>query len=449
MKACIYQISGMHCSSCEILIEKRLKEEKGIKEVEASSTRRQIRIEYSHKKPSIKKLNKIFKKENYVFSSLSSTRPGGILPLVAVSVVIILGFLLLNSSGLSAQISVNSQSALIAFLFLGLLAGFSSCSALVGGIILSMAKQWSGLYSKETSSWPRLQPHLLFNGGRLISYYLLGIILGIIGSAFQISLTASSIFTILISLVMVFLALQMLGIEALQKIQITLPRALTRFAADEKNFKARGMPFLMGALTFFLPCGFTITAQGLALASGSPWQSGLIMLFFALGTLPALVLIGFSSVKFSQKPQLADQFLKIAGILVLFFALYNINAQLNILGLRSFSDLTLGSKNTSSSDGSPLLTDSKQVLKMDAFASGYKPDYFKVKAGVPVRWEITDKGTGGCTNAIVSRGLFAGEIRLTPGTTSIKEFTPKEPGKYKFSCWMGMISGTIEVVGQR
>ena len=70
----------------------------------------------------------------------------------------------------------------------------------------------------------------------------------------------------------------------------------------------------------------------------------------------------------------------------------------------------------------------------------------KVEAGIPVSWEITDKGTSGCTNAIISKGLFSGEIVLTPGQTIVKEFTPVKPGKYKFSCWMGMVSGIIEVV---
>ena len=83
---------------------------------------------------------------------------------------------------------------------------------------------------------------------------------------------------------------------------------------------------------------------------------------------------------------------------------------------------------------------------MDASSRGYSPNYFKVRVGIPVRWEITDKGTSGCTNAIISKSLFEGEILLTPGQTSIKEFTPEKPGKYKFSCWMGMVSGTIEVV---
>src|SRR4030042_119030 len=193
-------------------------------------------------------------------------------------------------------------------------------------------------------------------------------------------------------------------------------------------------------------CGFTITAQGLALMSGNLCQGALFMLFFALGTLPALLAIGLSAVKFSQKPHLANKFLKVAGVLVLFFALYNINAQLNVLGYFSLRDFGRKPGSEISQEGLAPIVDGKQIIKMEASSSGYKPNYFKVLAGVPVKWEITDKGTSGCTNAIISKGLFSGEIALTPGQTSVKEFTPAKPGKYKFSCWMGMVSGSIDVV---
>jgi plastocyanin domain-containing protein len=84
---------------------------------------------------------------------------------------------------------------------------------------------------------------------------------------------------------------------------------------------------------------------------------------------------------------------------------------------------------------------------MDASSTGYTPNTFTVKAGQPIRWEITDRGTSGCTNAIISHSLFDGPIYLVPGTTSIKEFTaPTTPSTYRFSCWMGMISGTIVIV---
>jgi sulfite exporter TauE/SafE/plastocyanin len=338
------------------------------------------------------------------------------------------------------------------FFVFGLIAGISSCAALVGGLILSMSKQWMGMYSEKNSTLEKLQPHLMFNAGRIVSYAVLGAAIGGLGSKLQISLTFTSVLIVAVSVMTFFLALQMLGVKAFRKFQFTTPRFITRRIADETKFQGKYMPFLMGAFTFFLPCGFTITAQGLALISGSFVQGALIMLLFALGTLPALLAIGLSSVKFSQKPHLANKFLKVAGVLVLFFALYNINAQLNVLGFSSFSDIKLNSNNqqpinnNDNEEGLPPIVNGKQVIKMNASSSGYKPNYFKIKTGIPVRWEIADKGTSGCTNAIISKDLFDGEIALTPGQTSIKEFTPKKPGKYKFSCWMGMVSGIIEVI---
>ena len=88
----------------------------------------------------------------------------------------------------------------------------------------------------------------------------------------------------------------------------------------------------------------------------------------------------------------------------------------------------------------------KQVIKMEASASAYSPNSFTVRAGVPVRWEITDTGTTGCTNAVISKDLFAGQVALTHGKTSVKEFTPEKAGRYRFSCWMGMVTGEIIVV---
>ena len=71
-----------------------------------------------------------------------------------------------------------------------------------------------------------------------------------------------------------------------------------------------------------------------------------------------------------------------------------------------------------------------------------------MQVGIPVRWEVANKGVSGCTNAVISQALFAGQIdlKIPIGQVAIKEFTPQKTGKYKFSCWMGMVSGIIEVV---
>ncbi len=41
------------------------------------------------------------------------------------------------------------------------------------------------------------------------------------------------------------------------------------------------------------------------------------------------------------------------------------------------------------------VVDGKQVIKMTVLAVKYDPGNFKVKAGVPVRWEITSSGQPG------------------------------------------------------
>jgi sulfite exporter TauE/SafE/copper chaperone CopZ len=341
MKEQIYRVSGMHCPSCEILIEKKLLDFPNIKSVDASTGKGEVVVEYDGDKPSLNELNTVFGKDNYKFyenndihiekkpkEGLNTTYLG-----FAISIVIVMGFFLLGKMGISGLLSINSTSSVFSFFGFGILAGLSSCAALVGGIVLSMSKQWQELYATEKSTYKKFQPHLLFNMGRIVSYTMLGALLGVIGSGLRISLALTSFLLFVVSILMIFLGLQMLGVEKLRKFQISMPKFITRNIANENNFKGKYMPFIMGALTFFLPCGFTITAQTIALLSSSALQGALIMGFFALGTAPMLLFISFSSVKFFEKPNLSLTFSKVAGFLVIFFAFYNIYNQLNVLGL--------------------------------------------------------------------------------------------------------------------
>ena len=447
----IYYVKGMHCASCEILIEKNLLNFENIKFVDASKNDGIVKIGYIGKEPDIKELNNSFKKYGYVFFE----KPFNLKDKDKTDWEFVFGFVILvfsiifflQSLGIGS-INITSNSSLPAFFFLGLVASISSCGALIGGLMLSMSRQWNELYFEKDSIKNKFEPYLLFNIGRIISYAILGGIVGFIGGRIQVSLSFSSFLTILVSILMMILGLQMLNVKYFRNFKIALPKFFTRFITDEKKFKGKYMPFFMGALTFFLPCGFTLTAQSLALLSGDFLRASLIMFSFALGTTPGLLVIGFSSVKFLDKKHLANSFSKAAAILVLFFALYNLNSQLNVLGLPNISEFknSLVNKEMIDQKDLPPIFDGKQVIKMKALAYGYEPNYFKVRAGIPVRWEINVFNVSGCTNAIVSKGLFPEEINLIPGKIIVKEFTPQKPGKYKFSCWMGMISGTIEVI---
>lgn len=460
MKKCTFSVTGMHCPSCEVLIEKKLIILPEIEAVDASSSKGQVTIYYKEKLPLLAELNQLLKEDCYCLceeSGLSEKEKNAfnynqLLASIGIAVGIFLAYLGLNRLGLSGLVNVSATSSLPAFVLFGLLAGVSTCAALTGGIVLSMSEQWKKEYSKGDTLTEKMKPHFLFNLGRLVSYTLLGLVLGAIGSKLQLSLTFSALLVIAVSALMIANGLKMLGIKAFQNFQTALPKALTHKASNQNNFQGRFMPAIMGALTILLPCGFTITTESLALLSGNPIQGALIMGAFALGTLPGLLAIGFSTVKIGSSSR-SVTFSKVAGALVLIFAAFNINSQLNVLGLPSLNSISantgaLVSKAGATTDGLPAIVDGKQVIKMGASLNGYTPNYFKVRAGIPVRWEITDTGTSGCTNAVMSKGLFEGQIALTPGSTSVKEFTVQNPGKYKFSCWMGMITGVIEVVNQ-
>jgi plastocyanin domain-containing protein len=154
-------------------------------------------------------------------------------------------------------------------------------------------------------------------------------------------------------------------------------------------------------------------------------------------------------VKLQSNPATAQKFSLVAGMLVLFFAIFNINSQLAVLGLANINDLMAVNRSVAATQASsqlPPLVNGVQVVKIEASSYAYTPNRLRLRANTPTRWEITDTGTSGCTNAIISRGLFEGQIDLTPGRVSVKEFTSPKPGVYKFSCWMGMVTGTVEVV---
>ena len=151
-----YYVDGMHCAACEIVVEKKLIELDNVRSVDASTSSSSVLVEYEGEAPTIGRLNEAFKQEGYSFSlqpprkehcSISSAMSFSKIVLAGLVAVVLVFFL--QKAGISKLVTVDSRSTLPAFLLLGLVAGFSSCAALVGGIVLSMSKQWGELYSPD------------------------------------------------------------------------------------------------------------------------------------------------------------------------------------------------------------------------------------------------------------------------------------------------------------
>jgi cation transport ATPase len=252
-KSTLY-VSGMHCASCEVLIEKKLKAMNGVHDVSASLADKKVICTLDQHAPSVKTLNREFADLGYSFSETDMDTATfslqSVMTAILVGIVMIVLFLIFQDSGILASAVVDTNSSIGAFFILGIVASLSTCAALVGGLLLSLSKQWNSLYGGDNDK-ERIKPFLMFNLGRLISYALLGSVLGIIGSVFTISLQFTSLLVLVVSLIMVLLGLQMLGVPWAKKIRLTAPRFVSSYISDEQNFQGKYMPFLVGALTFF------------------------------------------------------------------------------------------------------------------------------------------------------------------------------------------------------
>lgn len=464
LKECSFYVDGMHCPSCEILIEKELLKQDGVEFANASVSdgKVQLKIKSSADEIDLDKINKELENVGY---KIHQNKSRGIdLPFITIQkgqlqintrkiwdvikiFLIVFNLLLLlyifNLLDFGRFVSIDSNSSFFGFILFGLIAGISSCAALIGGLLLSLTKNWNEIYKKSDSRLEKSTPHVLFHIGRFISFIILGGLLGIVGE--RISLGSTNIFSLLtmgVSVIMIILALQMLDIKWAQKIKFSLPKIFTRSVADEKSVKGKLFPFITGVGTFFLPCGFTLTAQTIALTSGSFWNGAMIMFAFSIGTFVILSIISFTGVIVNSHPHLTAKFNIIAGIIVLFFALYSINGQLNVLGLPSLNDIKFQTSQESDYTTIDANTDS-QTLKFVATKFSYIPQGgTTIKTGVKTKLIVDNQGVEGCGVFMAATGLFDGYITLKPGINEY-DFIPKKKGNYKLTCTMGMVQPVV------
>lgn len=455
MKQMICTISGMHCASCESIIEKRLKASAKFTAIEVSLAKGSVTLSFEGECPSCDELDRMFPEGHYTFSKETPPMKNRVKePLIALSLSagVLALFFGLSASYLLPPVTIDQTSSYGAFLLFGLVAGLSTCAALVGGLVLTLSSRWITRYSATISLSDKLRPHLSFNAGRITAYTLFGALLGLFGESVQLSPLLTSGMVIAVSSVMIIVALQMLGFTPFNRIRLALPKALLPAAAGKELRGGRLHPFSSGFMTILLPCGFTMIAESAALISGNPLHGMLIMLFFVLGTTPALLAIGLSATGFASRPSTSRLFLKTAGILVIFFSVYNLNSQFGIAGLL-FGErtavpspaMTTGQKNEST--GATATTGATQLIRTTyTNKNDIAQTMFDVRKGEKVRFVVDPKETGtGCMSTIMVPGLWDRPEPLVKGKSIVMEFTPVKAGQYRITCAMGVPRGVITV----
>ena len=328
MKTYTFHVSGTHCASCKIFIEDTLNEQIGISRANVDLKHEIVSIdttldESQHKLAEI--LTEEIKHNGYSLSIEKRAREkkdnGVIWQALPIGLTFIALFFIIQKSGV-LNFGLGGTVTPVTSFIIGLVASVSSCLAVVGGLVLSL----SATVSQDKVS--DVKPMMLFHGGRLISFAVLGGVLGAIGSAIGISFTFTAILGIIASVVMIVLGLNLVGL--FEKNLIALPSGFFSFFRKVEHKTIA--PFLVGVGTFFLPCGFTQAMQVAALSSGSFLSGLLIMTTFALGTLPMLALLSFGSASFAQS-KYAPLFFKSAGVVVIGLGAFALLAGLAGLGI--------------------------------------------------------------------------------------------------------------------
>lgn len=330
MKNYTFHLSGTHCASCKIFIEDVLSEQDFVKNVRVDLKKEILEVTPTEDKESeelARILTSKIQSHGYTVSVDRAHKQKSNDTIIWKALPIGLGllvlFFLLQKSGI-LNIGFGGQVTPVTSFVIGLIASVSSCLAIVGGLVLSLSAKISQDNVSDTKTF------LLFHSGRLVSFAVLGGVLGAIGSAIGINFTFTAILGLVASLVMLLLGLNLVGV--FKKNKVTMSSNIFNFfrGIEHKTFA----PLLLGFATFFLPCGFTQAMQVSALSSGSFITGFMIMFSFALGTLPMLAFLSFGSASFAHGKH-APLFFKSAGVVVIGLGMFALLSGLTALGIIS------------------------------------------------------------------------------------------------------------------
>lgn len=323
------------------------------------------------------------------------------------------------------------------------------CVAMCGGINLSQCIPQSAVGVDESedkvSRFHTIRPSILYNLGRVLSYTLIGALVGAVGSVVSFTGSMKGIVQILAGVFMVIMGLNMLNVFPwLRKLNPRMPKIFAKKIQAEKIQAEKAQAgegtnrsLYVGLLNGLMPCGPLQAMQLYALSTGDPMKGAVSMLLFSLGTVPLMFALGALSSILSKK--FTSKVMTAGAILVVILGASMLNSGLSLSGF------AIGVPNSGNS-AQAKIKDGVQIVSTSLSSGRYEP--ITVRAGIPVKWTITaEQGSiNGCNNRIFIPEYNI-EKRFELGENVI-EFTPTETGTYVYSCWMGMIRSTITVVDE-
>ena len=441
------KVDGMTCTSCELRIENRLKKTRGVLQAKVSYSAGTAAVRYDPRFISVGGIVEIIEKLDYKVVNgpdggnaaqgkrAKSDDKISINQFLGIAILFLAAYLILkNTIGFNFIPNISQNMGLGILFVVGLITSLH-CVAMCGGINLSqnVSREPS---QNGRSRLEKLKPSILYNAGRVISYTLLGGVVGALGSAVSFSGMARGIVSIVAGLFMVIMGLNMLNIFPwLRRFTPHMPKVFAR------KFHASGRhgPFFVGLFTGLMPCGPLQAMQIYALGTGSPVKGALSMLVFSLGTVP--LMFGFGAVSSFLSSRFTRRMLKFSAALVMVLGVVMLGRGFSLSGISFAGALT---PKAADFGAVAKIRGNAQLVSTTLQPNNYTP--ITVQKGVPVRWTIkADAGTINGCNGTVTIPQYNISKPLQPGDNEI-DFIPRQTGTITYTCSMGMITSTISVV---
>jgi sulfite exporter TauE/SafE/copper chaperone CopZ len=449
----VVPIAGMTCRSCEIRIERNIRRIPNVERVSASAVNARVTIVSSGPiaAPEIAAAIEAAGYEVGRTPWLERNLDAWVTAAVGLFVLSLIALVakVTGIADLASGAGDLSRGGIVVALLLGLAAGVSTCMALVGGVLLALSASYSARRSTtggEVGALGRMRPALVFMAGRIVGYAVLGAALGALGSSVSLPTRVIAVLMIAVAIVMTLIGTRLTGLSPrIAAWSPTLPAGFARsLGLDTGTVSAYSdtRAGLLGAASFFLPCGFTQAVQVYALSTGNPLTAGVIMAVFAIGTAPGLLaLAGLPAI---MPERMRPTLLRVIGIVVIGFAFINASAGLRLAG---FTLPSLGPSAVvaaAAAPPAPVAADGTQTLHTYQDVDGYSPSNVTIYAGIPTKWTIESLNGQTCATFLRIPD-FDAAVTLRKGP-NVLDLPAMKAGTLSYTCSMGMYGGTITIV---
>ncbi|MDP2183584.1 MAG: sulfite exporter TauE/SafE family protein [Actinomycetota bacterium] len=329
------------------------------------------------------------------------------------------------------------------------------CVSMCGPMVVSYA-----LKGAKDDTWAaRITPNLAYQAAKILSYMLVGLVLGAVGSALNLDAIRPYVM-VAAGLFMIVLALGMTGkfpwaARLTPKPPKFLVTALSRVGKKartdaEAGVSSLGTPVTFGLLTGLFPCAPLIAAQLNAAAAGSPGAGALAMLAFGLGTAPLMLVFGTASSLIPKR--LKERAMVALAVVVLAFGLVYLNRGAMLLGspvtAQSIRQAVLGGPTQQTTPAEEYQAGADGVVEVPLTIANvqFQPSVVSIPADQPVRLVVDRQEASACSDqlAVPQLGVL---VDLEPFATTIVDLPAAKAGSYTLTCGMGMMSGQLSVGG--